>query len=342
MASRRRAISLFFVCLVAVSGVAAAATTEVTIDDSRSVPEQTTTHQGTEYTATEVRVADPGESISVSVTTTSDESYFVDIRNANDQVVDSQSGEGNRSFTFSLDDYSTGSFVVAVDVDGEYVAAHPLVVRGYEVSVDAPDRADDTLDATVETTYLRDNRSNDVDVIVGDGDNRVETDATKESSGTYTASVPVDDLPGGTYRVYGVVRGEKEAFGELELIGLSPSSTVEIEGDGSGSTGGSGGGGGSVGGTGDTATPTGTVTTTDGGEAGTTTDDGEPADETATDDGVITPADTDTPTDRASPPDGTVTRPATETPSDGLSPGFGLGAVLAALLVIGTGLLARR
>lgn len=320
------------------------------VEGSIDIPDRTVTYDGTEFTVTAVERADPGDTIEVSAYAVDDYPYRVHVRNRENEIVDSSNRyTANTTVEFDLSGYEAGTYVVGLHQDGRYRAIHPLVVRGYAVSLDAPGEASpgDSLEATVDAEHLRGNQSDWVQVVVGNDSHAVRTNATRQG-GSYEATVPLDSFSSGTYAAYAVVRGEEEAFGEPELLGVSDRSTVEVTDDGATPTHGDAtptptddGTDGDPGGSGppagdDTETPSTTPTPTAGtGTAGTPTltEPGAGTTAATTTSEVLTPRPTTTP--------GSATTPGPGSGSTGLfGPGFGVAAALVALA--GVALLARR
>ena len=143
----------------------------------------------------------------------------------------SKSGTGGDSFQFTLDFYSAGTYAIVVEHDGVIETVHPLVVRGYAVSVDAPSEVapNSTVNVTVDTSRLRGESLETVQVEVANDDSRVSETAEEESDSTYTATIALDDLDSGDYGVYAIVQGSDTAFGREELLGLSDRGSLTIE-----------------------------------------------------------------------------------------------------------------
>lgn len=247
----------------------------ITVDGAVDVPERTVDFQGNSYQITAIAKADPGETIDVSVDAPSGEDYDLYIYNGDQRIEDNRRGTGDESFQFTLTGYSAGSYTIALQDEGSFEKVHPLVVRGYTVSVDAPSKVtvDSTINVTVDATKLRGDDLDRIDVAVANDDDRVDTTATHQSGSTYTANISSDSLPADDYDVLATVRGPDTAFGEDEVLGLNDGSPLTIESketatptptttatESSGDTGGGGTGGGGTGGTGDVTDSGGTTT----------------------------------------------------------------------------------
>lgn len=203
---------------------------DISIANSVDTPSRTVTFQDKDHEVSAVAVADPGESVSVDVTAP-EGSYRVYIYNGDEQIEASKRGEGDGSYSFDLSNYDAGTYLVTVYQDGNYEAIHPVVVRGYDVSVDHPSSvtAGNDIDVDVELTQTADVATPDsVEIAVADEQDEVNVTATRESGTTYVATVPTDDLATGNYDVYAGVRIDETAFGERAIVGVSGASAVEI------------------------------------------------------------------------------------------------------------------
>ncbi|WP_311173111.1 hypothetical protein [Halobellus ordinarius] len=203
----------------------------ISVDGAVDVPERTVEFQGSSYQITAIAKADPGETIDVSVDAPSGEEYDLYIYNDEQRIEDNRRGTGEESFQFSLDGYTAGSYTIALQYDGSFEKVHPLVVRGYAVSVDAPAAAtvDSTINVSVDASKLRGDDLERIDVAVANDDDRVSTTADHQSGSTYTANISLDGLPAGDYDVFATVRGPDDAFGEDEALGLNDGSPLTIE-----------------------------------------------------------------------------------------------------------------
>lgn len=311
MGSRTFAALMLSLLLVVATPVVLAAPGEtLTIEDSIDIPDRTVTYDGTDYTIHAVKRADPGDVIRVSATVVEDDPYRINIRNSDDDIVESSNRlTENTTVEFNLTGYGAGTYLVGLNQDGRYRAIQPLVVRGYAVSASIPAEADPngTLDVGGEVTHLRGDELEVAQVVIGNDTTVVRTNATREA-GTFEVDVPLDALGPGTYAAYVVVQGPGEAFGEPELVGVGDRTTVELTESGNGGT---------DGGT-TTATPTPTPTAPPSGSTGTATTPtptATPTSTTATP--TVTATTTPTPTATVSP---TTTHTATPTPDDVITP----------------------
>lgn len=339
--------------LVLASGIAVGATAtaqptaSITAADAQPIPEQQLTIEGATFTPATVSVHDPGDTLSVDITVSNDALYRVPIYNTQEQIVTQERRSSDATLEFDLGGYTAGTYMVTVVQDGTYLALHPLLVRGYDVSVDAPASApaDGTVTIDASVRKLRGETLEYVEVVVTDGDQRVRT-RMSGNDGEYSATVDLTDLEPGSYEVYATIRGSTDAYGEAEFLGVNEGVPLELEAA-TPTPGGGGSGGGddptptetptrtvtqgtpvvTATSTVTASTPTGTPTATDSTATPTSATVGPTTSPTTTptptDDGVVTPA---------SPPPSSSPTPTTGQP--GFGPlALGLASALVALLV---------
>jgi len=288
-------VALLCCTVLLVGGIVVAdASYEIEIAGSVDTPDDEVTIEGEEYTVSAIGVADPGEPIDVSVDAPDNVSFDVYLYNEDRQTVD-RVYDADSTVTFD-GEYSAGSYLVAVWVDGSVETVHPVVVRSYDVSVDAPDEVEPGSDVefTVDVENVQGTPENldSVQVVVSkDGDNEVVT-ASESADGEYTATMTLSET--GEYLVYANVRGSETANGQKELMGVSRSTTVQVR----------------------ETTPTATATSTDssGGGSNSSTDT-VTATQSATVTATTTPTATATATSTAT-PTSTATSTATATATD--------------------------
>jgi hypothetical protein len=220
------------------------------------IPARTLTVDGEDYTVGAVGRVVPGDTISVDVAAPENAEYSVYLYNREFQIEQTDRMSGSGRATFSTGSLSPGSYMAAV-YDGEILEVYPVVVEGYDVTVEAPSSADGEFDVTVDVADGALARTPpEVQVVMGDDERSVRVDASRVSDGEYRATVSPDGFEAGTYALYGVVRGENETDGgdrvllavsdrhEVEVASTAtatPTPTAEPD-DGNGGGGGSGGG----------------------------------------------------------------------------------------------------
>ena len=258
-----RPLVALLAALLLVGSAGAAATTYQSDDYSMSspgeieIPARSLTVDETDYTVRGIGRVAPGDRIRVDVTAPEDAEYSVYLYDKDLRIEQTDSMSGSGRATFDTDSLQPGSYLAAV-YDGEILDVYPVVVEGYEVTVEAPATADGSFDVNVSVAdgaLTRDPAG--VQVVLGDDDRSVRVDATRVEDGEYRATLPTDEFEPGTYALYGVVRGEEETEGgdrvilavgdryEVEIEAATPTPTATPgSGDGGGGDGGGGGGGG--------------------------------------------------------------------------------------------------
>jgi PGF-CTERM protein len=349
--------------VVAYAGVTTQAGATIEVEASQSIPEQVLRFGDRNFSVDSVYVGDPGDTVSANVTVTEPDPYRVYVYNTDEQVVAQQRAVGNGTVSFDLEGYPTGTYLLAVSQDGRFVAAHPLVVRGYTADLTVPDRVDagESAELRASLTYLRGQSLSTVQFVVTDGEQRVQANGSVVSEQTYRATIDTSGLESGTYQVYATVRGRDTAYGGAEFLGVSEAATLEVGTTSPTPTprpsnGGDGGGEGGGGDGGSTATPTDDPTTRTPADTATLTETAGPNGTAgATGTATATAVPTEPPTLTATTPP-TTTEPTTTTESDvvtpqptdtsttttssGDGPGFGALLALVVLLVVGA-LIAR-
>lgn len=326
---------LALVLAVSVAPAAMAATFEISASDTTPIPERTVEVEGQSFTFDTMVRVNQGDSISIDVSGP-DELYDVYLYNSDKSIEASERGSGDESFSFDLSGYEPGSYVVSVYYDGTHDTVQPVLVSGYDVSVDAPSSVSDgeSVDVSVDLAATAASSSPaNVKVIAAQGGTTHEADATG-SDGEYTATFDASTLDEGDYDVYAVAQGDEEAFGEQELLGLSDEHALTVEADSNGD--GSNDGGDSPDESdGDESADDGDNDATEENDAGAN----PPDEETATD----ADTETDSPTEAVTETDDEVITPGdeTSTESTGASgPGFTVVGALVAVAVVA--LLGRR
>jgi hypothetical protein len=333
------ALSLAALALLSAVVVPALASTEydVDVDGSIDTADRDVTVDGDTFTVTAVGTVSHGEAIAATVDAPAESNYDLYLYDSDRRVTDAVDMDGSGSAEFETDYLSPGSYVVAVYTsEGTIAAVQPVVVSGYDVSVDAPTSVTAGTAATVDVTLTETTDAPDPErvevVVLRDGSVVTRVDATADGDG-FAASLP-SDLAAGEYRYYVGVRGPTEVNGRHELVALDDGERLRVEAtdDATGSDGGSGGDDGSDASDGGTA-----VTTTETTSPATTS----PATTTAQT-STVTPGTTvettatETTTDGVITPNGTVETTATETTTATEVPARGvqlLGLLLVALVL---------
>lgn len=350
------------------SGYSISATPEI------DVPSRTAEFGGTEYTIDSITRTTADSGLSVSTDVPSNTSYFIQLRNPDNQIDSRQLKYGDANYDISnFGSGEAGSYAVVIERNG-IKAVHPVVIPGYTLSVTVPQEVEQgkaiPVTATVtERDVDKHSELDYVEVVAGDSGTTVRQTLSKSGDSEYTANLSTSDFEAGTYDLSVVVRGEAKVRGRNEIVGIADPQPINItepatptatstatpdDGDSTSGTGGSGGGTtGDVINSDSTETPTekGTSTATVTVENNSTQAVTATATERATNQQTATqmgstrsPAagtsQTESPTRSSTPPVTTsdaVLEPATTgtTTTDGTGPGFTVGlSALAGLLAL--------
>lgn len=234
---RRNAALLFISVLALLTGgvqagvITGASDYTLTVHGSIDTPARTVTVTGNDYTISSVAQVKRDASITVAVSAPTEEMYTVVVYNKDEQfAVPSKRGTGDETLTFDLNGLSSGSYMIAID-KGEFKAIHPLVIKGYDVTLQAPAEVEtsETIHLSADVTRRAGaNTLHSVKIVIADEQMTIQKTATKGADGTYEVTIPAEDLAPGDYRVYATGRGENEAFGRKEILGLSTAHTLSI------------------------------------------------------------------------------------------------------------------
>ena len=132
-------------------------------------------------------------------------------------------------------DTTAGTYLISLWSEGELVAAHPVVVQGYDVSVSVPESVEKGSNTTVTADLSeRDLPINSdvesVEIAIGDDDAEIQTEMTQSDSGSYSATIDTSELDTNSYRVYVGVRGDAETeLGENELLAITEAPDLSVK-----------------------------------------------------------------------------------------------------------------
>lgn len=228
----RPTLAVVVVLIVGAAAAPAAAADPYDIDspDALELPQWTVSFEGETHVVDAMIRTNPGADNEVEVTAP-DESYDVVVYNRTGAVMEERPANGSDTFTFDFDGYAFGTYLLVVRDDGDVRDVLPVVVRGYTMTLDAPESAapGEAVDVRVEVTRtIAGDRPNAVTVVLADGDDWVQEEATRQSDGSYLATVSTDGFETGEYAVWALAECTVEAFGYTELEGLSSPSTLEL------------------------------------------------------------------------------------------------------------------
>ncbi|CQR48611.1 hypothetical protein BN996_00058 [Haloferax massiliensis] len=226
-------VTAMLLAAVAPPAVGANGDYDIDIDGSIDTVDRTVSTSQGEFTVTQVGRADAGDTVSVSVDAPSGSNYTITILDSEQRIRRSAPATGDATEEFGTGGLEPGTYAVVVGNQSteEVYAGEPLVIRAYAVSTQAAESVErsDDLDVTVELDEVESGESAEaVQVVLADDSENVRVDASSVNDTHYSASVSTDDLDAGDYSLYAVVRGDDQALGEDELIGVSDASTVEV------------------------------------------------------------------------------------------------------------------
>lgn len=203
----------------------------ITIDGSLDVPDRNVSYSGDTFEITSVGKISLGEKITVHTTSSASE-YDVFLYNSEEEIADSRSFlSGNNTLTFDTAGYTPGSYAVVISESGVYKKIHPIVLPGYDVSIDVSrEKGDPEMTAEVELTETElDGAPNRVVVAYGNEQTQRTVEATRTDEGKYTATASLAGVPHGEYAVYGIAQTNKTVFRSREIVGISQPTTIEVE-----------------------------------------------------------------------------------------------------------------
>lgn len=206
----------------------------ISVTNHIDTPPRTVSFQGTAHTISAVGRTAPSDTLSVSIDAPEDSSYKVLLYNSDREIAGPQkSGIGDNSLQFDMTEYEPGSYLLTIYKDGYYKAVYPVVVQGYTTTVDAPSRA--ATDSEIPVTVTADKSATVEDptavkIVLTAADKTIRVTATKDSAQTYHGTFSLDTIPAGSARIYAVVQGSEDAFGEdrKELLAISESPSLTI------------------------------------------------------------------------------------------------------------------
>jgi len=150
---------------------------------------------------------------------------------------------------------TAGTYSISLWFDGEAVAAHPVVVQGYDISITAPSTIGPTESANItadisERDIPKNSNPESVELTIGNENIALQKATTiADGSGEYSFEIDASKLDSQDYNVYMSIRGDEKVLEENELLAIGQASTLTVaESGGSGGDDGSGGSGGDDGG----------------------------------------------------------------------------------------------
>lgn len=249
------AILVVLAVLTAPSAVAQSDSSySVSIENAEMVETPERTIQG--YTVSSLAAVPQGESIDVSVSTSTEDPYRVTLYNSDSQIAsDPVELNGSGSASIETSDLDPGSYALVV---GGFDEVQPVVLTAYDTTLSAPSESPEGENITAEISFSGTTPAPEtVQAVIANDEINETISAEQTGDGTYEATIPTSyDL--GDYRLYAVARnGENVQDGQSEIIAVSnehdfsitPSESDDRDtGEDDTTDGGAGGGGGGGGG----------------------------------------------------------------------------------------------
>jgi len=232
----RIAVGAVLLCvLLLATGATGAVDRSLDIQGGTDLPTQTYDTKWGEYDIDSVARVDVGDTITVDSIVPDGEYHEIRVVNSDEKQVRYDAGRGNSTYDVDLGTLEYGTYAVAL-ANGTDTAydVEPLLIRGYEVSVDAPDSTNaDSIDVSVSLSAAVSNPESPSEVTVTMGNDSTTVTATTSSTGSrsYEATLSTGAFAPGEYAVYATVEGSDSAFGHDERIGVSDTSTVTLTGE---------------------------------------------------------------------------------------------------------------
>lgn len=204
---------------------------EISVAGSIDTPTREVNLEGATYNVSAIGKAETNSSIDVTVTAPdSNQLYRVYLYNSDKQIVKGNTGTGDETLTFELDGLDPGTYIFAVQEQGANKKIHPLVIKGYETTLEMPTSATigETVTVDISTEQIHQNATRDrVEIVVAGQETQINKTAS-ETGGSYTTTIDTDPFTAGTYRVYANVRGGKAVYGQKEIYGVSDSHSLSV------------------------------------------------------------------------------------------------------------------
>jgi hypothetical protein len=299
----------------------------LSVANSVETPERTITHDVLgKHTFNAVGVTTPGDPLSVTVTAPSGETHFLDLYNGRDRVDTIRIDNGSETVSIQTDELAPGSYFLRILSDGNTEVVYPVVIEGYDISVEQTKNAStDELEVSATVTPTASTGTPEsVETVVWNDETEKQETLNSKTGDSYAGTVSLSTFGDGSYQVYVAAVGEETIYDRNEIlaIGEGESKTGNDESVDDGTDGGTTGGGSTGGGSTNDGTTGGTATnqpvddsidngttnesvdedidgnTTDDTVTNNGTDDSEISDETADeessdDDNVIEPTNSD-------------------------------------------------
>ena len=230
MSGSRGSMALLTVLLLlGLAGVSALAVPgyAITGTPSLDVPDRTVSYQGGQYTVESITRVTGDDSFAVELDVPDGTGYEVYFRGPDNQLVSSTRHTGDATQTIEY--YGAGeagTYAVTIRADNEVKAVYPVVVSGYDVTVDVPATVatGDSLTVSVDLSERQRQRHSElaaVQVVVGGPSVERQVEMQRQADGEYTATLSTGDLSPGTYDLYVLVRGDATVRQRAEMLAVS-------------------------------------------------------------------------------------------------------------------------
>ncbi|OIB55773.1 hypothetical protein [Natrialba sp. SSL1] len=204
---------VFAAAIIGVTAVAATADAEMTADPAIDTPTETVDIRGDDYEVDQIAVVEQGETLEVDVSDTTE--YDLLLYNT-DAKIEAQKDEDS-TLEFEIDEsIEPGGYMLTLETDEDREAVIPVVVQGYDISLEYPATVDDTedvtFDATVESAGI-DGHPDEFELVIWSGDTATELTLEHTDGTSYSATKSMSALGTDTYEVYGAVIGDDTVEG---------------------------------------------------------------------------------------------------------------------------------
>ena len=229
-------LAVIALATVASGSVAADSEYEISASESVDTPTRDVNLRGATYQISALGKASPGGSIDLEINAPQDNQFYrVYLYNSSETIVARESGTGDATLTFDLENREPGTYMFALQEQGTTQVIYPLVIQAYSMNLDTPDQvsAGDSLTAEISLTQTSTNSPPDrVEVVVAGQSSQI-TESASEDGDSYTATISSEPLGDGTYLVYANARGSNVVYNEQEIFGVSSTNEVTVGTSGS-------------------------------------------------------------------------------------------------------------
>ncbi|MDJ1434295.1 hypothetical protein [Halostagnicola sp. A-GB9-2] len=198
-------------------------------------PTQYVTIEDTEYRISSLTEIKRGQSLSANVMVNDGAGFDVFLLNTDEMSEATEPGTGSSEVVFDTETLEPGSYMLGLYIDQGYVDFQPVVISGYDISVESPttieaDEDSIMIKTTVTETELEESPDN-VEVAVWNDETALREDASHVEGDTYEATISGSTFEEGeSYNVYAVAQGDDEIDGEdeSELLAVSEGGEFDV------------------------------------------------------------------------------------------------------------------